>query len=228
MRREVRQSGFTLIELMVVIVVISILAGAVVPMFGSSRSDAQLRAAARDLISALRLARSEAVASGRPHRLCLESDTQTYWIESWNEDQEIGPIGFLPQRAYRMKNMDSESPKLESRSSPRPRPNAQRLPKGVTLQGRAAPAFYGDDPEAVAYAQRLEERMSERRASVDSGVEVTQFFPDGTADGYVFRLAYEKPGDGDDALLLRVDAITGQVDLKAESAVDALAGRSNR
>jgi general secretion pathway protein H len=55
--------GVTLLELLVVLALMALMAAIVVPMLGPGVSTADLRAAARQLASGMRLARSEAMAS---------------------------------------------------------------------------------------------------------------------------------------------------------------------
>lgn len=58
------QSGFTLTEMLVVILVVTIVAAVAVPSLSSALANQRLRAAGTDLVSALLLARSEAIKRG--------------------------------------------------------------------------------------------------------------------------------------------------------------------
>lgn len=58
-----RHAGFTMLELIVVIVLVGILAALSSPLFSSGVSAAEHRAAARAVAQALRFARSEAIAN---------------------------------------------------------------------------------------------------------------------------------------------------------------------
>lgn len=60
-----RAGGFSIIELMVVVTLISFLAVLAVPSFGKWTADAHVRAAAESLTNAIRLSQSTAVAKGR-------------------------------------------------------------------------------------------------------------------------------------------------------------------
>ena len=58
-----RNRGVTMIELLVVIAIMGVVAAIVIPRFGSGVSTTELKSAARQVASGLRLARSEAMAS---------------------------------------------------------------------------------------------------------------------------------------------------------------------
>jgi general secretion pathway protein H len=64
--------GVSLIELMIVLMIMAIVAALVVPMLGGGVSNTELRSAARQLASGLRLARSEAVSQRRETFLLLD------------------------------------------------------------------------------------------------------------------------------------------------------------
>ncbi len=72
--------GFSLTELMVVIIVLSIVTATVTPQFVGSLEDATLRRSARELAATLRLARSHAVTTNAATRFLLDAEGH-YWIE---------------------------------------------------------------------------------------------------------------------------------------------------
>jgi type IV fimbrial biogenesis protein FimT len=63
--------GFSIIELMVVVTLISFLAVLAVPAFGKWTADAHVRAAAESLTNAIRLSQSMAIAKGRTSMFAL-------------------------------------------------------------------------------------------------------------------------------------------------------------
>jgi len=76
-----RRAAFTLVELMVVLVIISIITSVVVAEMGGSFQDALLRSSARQLVSICNTAYGRAVATGHAHRVALNMETGAYVIE---------------------------------------------------------------------------------------------------------------------------------------------------
>src|SRR6185369_17540172 len=66
------QSGFTLTELVVVLVIMGIMAAMVIPQMQGSYEDALLRSSSRKIISALGLAYAQTVSKNQIHRVRLE------------------------------------------------------------------------------------------------------------------------------------------------------------
>jgi type IV fimbrial biogenesis protein FimT len=83
-----RQSGFTLIELMVSLLVLSILFAAAVPSFREFTRNNRIVATQNDFVTAMSLARSEAIKQSRNVTLCSSADGQscsgsTDWASGW-------------------------------------------------------------------------------------------------------------------------------------------------
>lgn len=77
--------GFTLLELMAVVAVIAITLTLGVPSFISIINGNRLTAQANELVAALQIARSEAIRSNRPVRLCrTENGTSCASAGRWN------------------------------------------------------------------------------------------------------------------------------------------------
>jgi len=76
--------GFTLIELMVTISIAAILLSMAIPSFVSTIQSNNLTTHTNELISALNLARSEAIKRGVQVTLARKSDTATVWEAGWD------------------------------------------------------------------------------------------------------------------------------------------------
>jgi general secretion pathway protein H len=73
-----RRSGFTLIEIMAVLILIALLLGLASMGFSQTINAARVRAAGKDLVAALRYTRGQAIVSGEEQALELNVETNTY------------------------------------------------------------------------------------------------------------------------------------------------------
>jgi type II secretion system protein H len=80
-----RGAAFTLVELLLVVVLMSILAGSVVVSLSGRTEKYALRATADDLAAAVRFASAHARLEQRPHRVVFSDDRRAFWIESRDE-----------------------------------------------------------------------------------------------------------------------------------------------
>lgn len=81
-----RQSGFTLIELMVTVAVLAILLTIGLPSFQSSLRSNRVSTASNGLLTAISLARSEAIRSTRGAGVCASADGSNCggtWNDGW-------------------------------------------------------------------------------------------------------------------------------------------------
>lgn len=82
-----KYEGVTLIELMVGLAIVAIIAALAAPSFDRSIRDSQIRAGADTLISAMALARVEAVRRGKYVTICPSADGSTCsgtdWTNGW-------------------------------------------------------------------------------------------------------------------------------------------------
>ena len=74
-----KQSGVTLIELLIAIAILSILLAIAVPNFGSWLQNTQIRTATESIKNGLQLARAEAIRRNEPVSFILASTTSTAW-----------------------------------------------------------------------------------------------------------------------------------------------------
>jgi general secretion pathway protein H len=77
-----RAPGFTLIELMVVIVIIAIMSAVIIGEMGGTFHDALLRSTGRQLLSVFSLASSRAIAQDRTHQVRFDRATGRYELDT--------------------------------------------------------------------------------------------------------------------------------------------------
>lgn len=77
---RIRRGGFTLIEIMVVVIVLAIVTGAIVPNFSGSMEGARLETAAESLRGLLVACHQAATATGRVHGLILDERGARYRV----------------------------------------------------------------------------------------------------------------------------------------------------
>lgn len=95
-----KESGFTLIELMITIVVLAVALALGIPSFQGFIKNNRLAGQANDLVIAIQLARSEAVKRGSGAVICASDDQATCsgndnWSTGWIVYSDIGQDGNL-------------------------------------------------------------------------------------------------------------------------------------
>jgi type II secretion system protein H len=80
MNRRARQSGFTLLELVLVMLIITIVLAMAAPSMRGWRRATNLKGAAEDFVTVTRYARVQAVTNGAVHRVILEPATGRYYV----------------------------------------------------------------------------------------------------------------------------------------------------
>jgi type II secretion system protein H len=90
-----RSTGFTLIEIMLVLALIGIMAGMIVPEMKGSMEDALLRASARKVVDVFNLTYSRAISLNLQHRILLDTQTGRYRVEQQRTGMP-GPLAFRP------------------------------------------------------------------------------------------------------------------------------------
>lgn len=76
-----RQGGFTLVELILVMIVIFTLATVIAPRFSDFFPSLQVRKSTEHLFAWARKARADAAVTGVRQRLVMDSSRRTFWIE---------------------------------------------------------------------------------------------------------------------------------------------------
>ena len=91
-----RQQGFTLVELMITLAVVIVLLAVGIPLFGRILSTNQAAAEVNSLVTALQLARNEAVNRGRPVTLCAGTAAcGASWANGWMVYEDLDSDGTL-------------------------------------------------------------------------------------------------------------------------------------
>ncbi len=78
---ENSQSGFTLLEILIVLVLVTLMLGLSAIIFGGTLSSGRLDAAARDVSSTIRYAKSLAQINGKRQIVSIDLDSRQYGIE---------------------------------------------------------------------------------------------------------------------------------------------------
>jgi type II secretion system protein H len=152
-RASVGTLGFTLIELMVVVVLIAIMTAVIIPEMKGTYEDALLRSTGRELVGVLNLAYSQTITLSQRHRVRLDKAAGRYFVERAVRESEPGS-GFVPVR-----DVPGGEGKLDTRISIQIRKQSEDA-------RTSAPASSGS--------------TNEWRAG--TGTESISFYPDGTAE----------------------------------------------
>lgn len=152
---QLKQRGFTLVELMITLVIMAILLGIAVPSFESAIATNRVATATNDLLSSLAHARSEAIRRGQRVTVCTSADGLTCAAAGgWNQ----GWISFLDteNRVGATAVVDNANETLLSTGNP--------LPAGIVIQGDANLVQY------VSYsADGLSRSMAMANAPIRAG-----------------------------------------------------------
>jgi type II secretion system protein H len=176
-----RRLGFSLIELMVVVVLIGIMAAMIVPEMKGTYEDALLRSASRELIGVFNIASSRAISRNQLLRVHLDQHTGRYAIERKVNDRAKGSA-FAPVR-----DVPGGEGELDSRISIEIRkPGADERPP---------------EPDRMAVSNPQED------SRLGDGGETIAFYPDGTADACEVIL---QDRDGF-RLALRINPVTARL-----------------
>jgi type II secretion system protein H len=81
-------SGYSLIELIVVLVLIGMLSAIATPLLISTIMKTQLKTSAKELATTFRYARSQAISTKKPYYFYVDLDNSSYWISSDVENAE--------------------------------------------------------------------------------------------------------------------------------------------
>jgi type II secretion system protein H len=156
-----RRGGFTLVEMLVVIVIVSIMSVAIVAEMHGTFQNELLRSTSRELAGAFNVASSRAISVNRPHRIRLDRAAHRYFLER----SRRGGTDFYPAL-----DTPGSSGSLDA-----------RITIHILEPGVNAPDDAGEEPSGNS-------GNPEDFPSVRSEESVT-FYPDGTADARQIELA---------------------------------------
>lgn len=96
-----RRSGFSLIEIMAVMIILGIVLMSVVPALDGLVPTYRLKGAAREIASAIEQAQAEAVGNRREYQLAYDLDTDTYWLVLPPKPKDEEKAAETPEEAAR-------------------------------------------------------------------------------------------------------------------------------
>lgn len=161
--------GFTLIELMVVIVLMGILTASIIPSMQGTLEAERLHAQSRRLVGAIELAYSRAVTLGQPHRLRLNTGENRFFLETRMQGPDgrpaFAPIPYAPGAEGQL------DPRIAVRlvssdATLDPEPNGPPTESGepATLPPVDRPLTFYPDGTADAVTLLLQDRQGFRQA----------------------------------------------------------------
>jgi len=78
------KKGFTLLEVMIVVVIIGVMALIAIPNFLTWMAHFRLKGAARDIATAMHLAKMKAISQGVEYRVLFDLDNETFRLQKGN------------------------------------------------------------------------------------------------------------------------------------------------
>lgn len=162
------RSGFSLVELMVVLVLIAILTAMILPEMRGTFEGELLRSTSRELVRGLSLAHSQSVTLNQRHRLIIDRSKNQYRVERYARSRDEG-VGYVPVRG-----ISGTQGELSDRIK-------------IEIQP------VGDD--ALDDRRNSIEDQSTARQESDGPNPIVEFRPDGTADAVEIQL-WDRMGFG--------------------------------
>ncbi|SHI49394.1 prepilin-type N-terminal cleavage/methylation domain-containing protein [Malonomonas rubra DSM 5091] len=89
--------GFTLLEVVVCLAVVSIMLGLALPQIRTLWDSAAEKEAARNVLAALRLARSQAITHNLEYQVAFDLDSRSFWLERGNLSKDSTEWNFVKE-----------------------------------------------------------------------------------------------------------------------------------
>lgn len=89
MRRRPGHRGFTLLELVLVLMIVGAALAMIAPSLGGWNRGSRLRDAASDFAATARWARTQAVSTGKVHRLRVDAAAGSYWVMTQDGEEFV-------------------------------------------------------------------------------------------------------------------------------------------
>jgi len=176
------RGGFTLVEMLVVIVIVSIMSVAIVTEMHGTFQDALLRSTSRELAGAFNVASSRAISVNRPYRILFDRVSHRYLLERsrrggtdfFPAKDTLGGSGVIDSRI----TFKILEPGLNSPDDAGVEPSGNSGDQGgfLSVLGEESVTFYADgtaDERQIELADRDGFRLALRINPVTSRVKVT-------------------------------------------------------
>lgn len=92
------RNGFTLIEILLVVIVLGVIAGLTLPNMRGAYNDVILKTSVNDLAFLMRYAQSRAVSKASEVRLEFNSDNDRYWLTERSEEEGLSVFNRITGR----------------------------------------------------------------------------------------------------------------------------------
>lgn len=83
-----RQKGFTLIEVIIVVIIVTVLFAVSLPSLRTVNDNNKLRSSLREMMTLMKYARSEAVFTGRTTEVFLDTEKHQFWLDLRKPDEK--------------------------------------------------------------------------------------------------------------------------------------------
>jgi type II secretion system protein H len=146
--RPASMRGFSLVELMVVVVIMAVMAALIVPAMRGTMEAERLRGAGRQILQSLHLAYSQSITQRQPHRWHFDPGSGRYQVERPDRTGSA-PSPFVP-----VMGLPQSQGLLDRRITVEIRPATTMAVFDLDRNQPATPAFEtspSDDPNAVAF-----------------------------------------------------------------------------